>query len=212
MIFTSANKDNYRLRLVSSAETKTWGPISAEIILHKLTNQMSGGGKSELSHDGYSVKLIYEEEYQASHNKWGATTGTRRRFETFEITDCNGKLQKIYPFLDRARALDLKSQSNRRLFGRHYGPFIRPSGHHDEFRGFGPVEGIRKWRGGYGSCRRVRTMAEKRLNELVLYEDGEVSARTSRLGTNLVSSWDDVMRQNERNWKSQTKGIKAWDR
>ncbi len=76
----------------------------------------------------------------------------------------------------------------------------------------GPVHGIRKWRGGGGYFRGVRTMSETRLNALVLVEDGEVGCRPSRRERNLPHSWDDVPRHRERSWKSQHRGRKSWDR
>lgn len=76
----------------------------------------------------------------------------------------------------------------------------------------GPVEGIRKSRGGYGFFRRPRTSAERRLNTLVLIEDGEVSCRARRKPNQLPNPWDDILRHKERCWKAQHKGRKAWDR
>ncbi len=87
---------------------------------------------------------------------------------------------------------------------------------HRRFPGYvrrrGPVHGIRKWRGGGGYFRGVRTMAETRLNALVLVEEGEVGCRPSRRERNLPHSWDDVPRHRERSWKSQHRGRKSWDR
>jgi hypothetical protein len=61
-----------------------------------------------------------------------------------------------------------------------------------------------KCRGGDG-CRRMRTLAERRLNELVVFEDGEVPARPRRRGRNLPHSWDLVGRSFEQNWKRNRK-------
>lgn len=75
----------------------------------------------------------------------------------------------------------------------------------------GPVSGIRKWRGG-SSNTNARTQSERRLNAMVVKEDGEVSTRAARLGFNLPCSWDGRPRNNERCWKSQHKGGKSWAR
>ena len=74
----------------------------------------------------------------------------------------------------------------------------------------GPVPGIAKRRGGYGVFRQPHTHAERRLNALVLAEDGEVPARPER--NSLPSVWDDDFRPRISNWKAQHKGRKAWDR
>lgn len=75
----------------------------------------------------------------------------------------------------------------------------------------GPVSGVRKWRGG-SSNTNARTQSERRLNAMVVTEDGEVSARAVRQGTHLPCSWDGRYRNSERCWKSQHKGGKSWDR
>jgi hypothetical protein len=75
----------------------------------------------------------------------------------------------------------------------------------------GSVPGIRKWRG--GPCdRNYRVQSERRLNELVVTEDGEVPARNTRRGFNLPDSWDGRPRTRQRCWKKQFKGRKSWDR
>ena len=75
----------------------------------------------------------------------------------------------------------------------------------------GPVPGTGRRSGGR-YYRRMATMAERRLNALVLVEEGEVAARPVRCGRCLPSDWDDYVRHKERSWKSQHKGRKAWDR
>lgn len=75
----------------------------------------------------------------------------------------------------------------------------------------GPVSGVRKWRGG-SSNSNARTQSERRLNAMVVREDGEVSTRAARLGFNLPCSWDGRNRQSERCWKSQHNGGKSWAR
>ena len=49
--------------------------------------------------------------------------------------------------------------------------------------------------------RRMRTTAERRLNALVVFEDGEVVARPCRRGRNLPQSRDLVARSFSKNWK-----------
>ena len=79
----------------------------------------------------------------------------------------------------------------------------------DRFRQ-GSVVGIRKWRGGFGYYRRVRTMAERRQNMAVLLEEGSTLVRPSR--AHLPSNWDDIGRTVQRGWKSQHRGQKSWDK
>lgn len=75
----------------------------------------------------------------------------------------------------------------------------------------GPVHGIHKWGGG-PSNRASRTQQERRDNACVLVEEGEVRARAVRGGSHVPDSWDEKPRCRERNWKSQHKGRKSWDR
>lgn len=100
---------------------------------------------------------------------------------------------------------------DRRLRLRRQTPAGRTGGH-QAFRGHGPVPGVRKSRGGRSYYRRVGTAPERRLNALVLKDEGEVAVRAARRGTNLPSSWDDILACREVNWKSQHKGRKSWDR
>lgn len=62
------------------------------------------------------------------------------------------------------------------------------------------------WTSKRNSCgywfRRPKTLNEKRLNSLVLAEDGEPAARASRGPMYLPSTWDDIGRLVERSWKS----------
>lgn len=76
----------------------------------------------------------------------------------------------------------------------------------------GPVHGIHKWGRGGPSNRASRTQQERRNNACVLTEEGEVSARAARCGSHVPDSWDEKPRCLERNWKSQHKGRKSWDR
>ena len=79
----------------------------------------------------------------------------------------------------------------------------------DLFRN-GSVRGIRKWRGGGGYYRRIRTMAERRQNMTVVMDEGRFLVRGGR--AHLPSTWDDIGRTVQRGWKSQFRGKKAWDR
>lgn len=76
----------------------------------------------------------------------------------------------------------------------------------------GSVNGIRKWRGGGGYYRRVRTMAERRQNMGVSGDEGVGLVRARRSGRNLPNTWDDIQRSRERGWKAQYRGKKAWDK
>ena len=62
--------------------------------------------------------------------------------------------------------------------------------------------GNRKSRGGYKGFRLPGTMAEKRMNSLILKEEGEPAGRARRNPMYLPSSWDDIPRYTQRNWKS----------
>lgn len=75
----------------------------------------------------------------------------------------------------------------------------------------GPVPGIGRRRNGH-YFRRMKTIALRRQAALVVFEEGEVSARPSRTASGLPSSWDDYSRSIERGWKTQHKGRKAWAR
>lgn len=101
-----------------------------------------------------------------------------------------------------------------RARGRYYSfaGWVRPAGHHEDFRGHGPVEHVRKWRGGSGYFRDIHTTAEGRMNCLVIREEGEVPARACRQIRSLPNTRDDCSRCRERGWKAQSRGRKAWDR
>lgn len=79
----------------------------------------------------------------------------------------------------------------------------------DRFRQ-GSVRGIRKWRGGSGYYRRMRTMAERRQNLGVVSDEGPALVRPTR--NNLPNNWDDYGRTRDRNWKAQHRGHKSWDK
>lgn len=120
----------------------------------------------------------------------------------FEVSGPNGALLNIQPLLEIGIALnaeDRAQQRNRWYRGLNY-------------CGYGPVPRVRKFRGGNGHYRKMSTTPERRLNALVLDEEGEVACRAARQGHNLPSSWDDFGRHKERIWKSQHRGRKSWDR
>ena len=75
----------------------------------------------------------------------------------------------------------------------------------------GSVSGISKWRGG-SSVRNCQVQNERRSTAMVLREEGEVPARSVRLGRQLPDSWEGRRRIYQGCWKSQHKGIKSWDR
>lgn len=79
----------------------------------------------------------------------------------------------------------------------------------DRFRQ-GTVPGIRKWRGGGGYYRRIATMAERRQNMAVIFDEGRTLVRGRR--AHLPNAWDDIGRTIQRGWKSQHRGKKAWDK
>jgi hypothetical protein len=125
----------------------------------------------------------------------------RVSFTHFEVTDASGKRVRIAHLLELGEQLDAERNAYRRRWRWRA-----------VYCGFGPVPGIRKWRGGRSYMRRIHTTAERRLNGLVLFEEGEVACRAARNTHNLPHSWDDIMRHRENGWKSQHKGAKSWDR
>lgn len=76
----------------------------------------------------------------------------------------------------------------------------------------GPVEGIRKWRGGSGYYRTFSNQGERQKNAGILADEGEVWPRAARQASNLPDSRDDYHRSSQRSWKSQHKGVKSWNR
>lgn len=81
----------------------------------------------------------------------------------------------------------------------------------ENWNGEGPVPGTGT-RGGYSRhYRRPHTQGERR-QAIWLVEEGEPAIRAARHANYLPTRWDDIHRRTERNWKSQHKGRKAWDR
>ena len=78
-----------------------------------------------------------------------------------------------------------------------------------DWNGEGPVPGVRKRRGSRRCCRHPKTTAEMRLSFI---EDDIAAPRPERKAKNLMSAWDDIFVRRERNWKSQHKGLKSWDK
>lgn len=81
------------------------------------------------------------------------------------------------------------------------------------YQGYGTtVPHVRKHRGGYKQFRRIHTYNERRLNQYQRPDYVEPEARAARQRKNLPNYWDDISRNYERNWKSQHKGKKSWDK
>jgi hypothetical protein len=81
----------------------------------------------------------------------------------------------------------------------------------ETWNGNGPVPYIHKRRGGRHHYRRMATQSDRRLNQ-VIRDEGEPAIRASRNAFNLPNAWDDFKLYRERNWKSQHKGRKSWDK
>ena len=124
--------------------------------------------------------------------------------ETYEAFGIKGKPLVMSILLALGRRLDMAVRAARR-FKATYGGY--------EGRGSGPVPGVHR-SSSYFACwyRSVGTTGERRMNSLVLREEGEPAPRAARTGGNLPSSYDDVARAHERGWKSQFRGRKGWDR
>lgn len=154
-----------------------------------------------LSEDGGTLHWLREYSEQVGRNLWGPIQVRRTDWVSYEAFAPNGSLLKVGHLLQVGSGLNLAARRFCcwRIANRGY-------------CGYGPVPGVRKHRGGGGCCRRIRTTSERRLNALVLREEGEVAARPSRSGHGLPDSWDDIQRGHERNWKNQHKGRKSWDR
>lgn len=124
-----------------------------------------------------------------------------RRFEV-EAYGPRGRTMDMEVLLSQGRAI-LEAER----FARRYARW-----HKQPYSGQGPVPGVSNTRGRGRWRRRIHTRTELRLNALVVHEEGEVSARASRCGTNLPDTRDGYARDPQRSWKAQGKGRKAWDR
>jgi len=136
------------------------------------------------------------------HSDFGLATKSTLMWASFEAFGPSGASLGLGALLARGTALLDAIQAEKRL---HW--YCRAA-----YCGWGPVPGVRKYRGGSGWYRSVATAAEARQNSLIVREDGEPNARAARCGMNLPTSRDDVSRHVERCWKRQHRGVKAWDR
>ena len=145
-----------------------------------------------VSVDGTCLTWSRTTHYQADHGHYGAVVRTKVESVTFEAFEF-GRLLQI------ATLLNVQP------------PKIRPRKPAHGDRGHGPVPWTRKYRGGgFGFIRHPRTTAEMRANVDAGCDDNEPAARASR--NSIPSAWDDKMRVVERNWKSQRKVNKQWQR
>lgn len=90
--------------------------------------------------------------------------------------------------------------------------FVQKTSRAVSCRGHGPVPNTAKRRGGYRFHRHPATHSERTLNAFYDISEGEPAPRKARAFGALPSERDDACRCVERNWKSQFKGRKAWDR
>jgi hypothetical protein len=72
-----------------------------------------------------------------------------------------------------------------------------------EYCGYGPVPGVRKFRGGGRYFRRMSHMNARRQAALVLEDEGEVAPRAARNLHGLPNPWDDYRcsARDDRSWK-----------
>lgn len=170
-------------------------------IIHCQRARQKSMQPTVVSGDGTLLQRIKRTSVQPEHSHWGAERVVREEWTTFEAFSPNGHPLKIKAVVAMGDAMEQAEGSRLSYRVRHC---------NRDYCGYGPVPGIRKLRGGNGYMRRIRTTAERRLNELVLKEEGEVAPRGARCG--VPNSWDDFIRHKENCWKSQTKGRKSWDR
>ena len=167
---------------------------------HRIDHHIKIGPRTPyalLDAGGKCLTLIQETPYQAEHSRFGATWRIRVEWKAFEAFGEKGQCLAITTLL---REFDLSGFLN--------GNRIRRVGHGE--RGHGPVRGTRKRRGGFGLFRRVKTAHERCLNSLVVFDEGEVRSRAARNTSNLPTSWSDLIRETQRNWKKQSKAGKQW--
>jgi hypothetical protein len=152
------------------------------------------------SADGTFLHLLVESTVQTAHSKWGSVWSLHCETSIgLEAFSPSGRPLNLRGLLELAQSLHPKKYISRR------GGF---------YCGYGPVPGIHKNRGGrWGYFRNIQTTTEHRLNNLVVFEDGEVPARSARAGHNLPDSWDDIAHGRKSvGWKAQRKGRKSWMR
>lgn len=181
--------------IVKEAVFDRLSDLATAIYRHYSNNKVS----CEIVQDSCALQVVMLDHVRIEAGRFGFVYRQVRRTTQFEALGHGGARLKIVPLLDMGRAIHRDQIESRRSL-------------YTGYCGYGPVPGTRKSRGGIGYSRRMKTVGERRLNALVLHDDGEVACRSSRFGGNLPSSWDDKFRNTERNWKSQHKGIKSWDR
>ncbi len=174
------------------------------LCLHKATHRIDHHIKigprapyTLVDSGGRCLTLIQETPYQAEHSHFGATWRIRVEWKKFEAFGEKGQCLAIHAVL---REFDLSE---------FLGVTRRWRIAHGE-RGYGPVLGTRKRRGGFGFFRRVKTEQERCLNALILCDDGEIKCRAARSARNLPTAWNDLVRETQRNWKKQSKVRKQW--
>jgi hypothetical protein len=150
------------------------------------------------SSDSTFLQLQVQSSVQTSHSKWG--TVWRLRCEKLVCLDAfslNGRPLNLRGLLELGDSLTSK--------GKRY------ARRGVVYCGYGPVPNVHKSRGGRQYFRNIHTTPERRMNALVVAEDGERPARAARTGGNLPNSWDDIaFSRLSRGWKSQRKSLKAW--
>ncbi len=144
------------------------------------------------------LQLQVQSNIQTSHTKWGAVWDFRcESLVCLEAFSPNGRP------LNLRGLLELGEDPSTR--------WARYASRGLVYCGYGPVPNIRKSRGGSGYFRRMHTISDRRMNALVVVEDGEVPARMARTGRNLPNDWDDdSFGRRSRGWKAQRKSRKAW--
>lgn len=213
---TLTRESVYGLR-ISVAGSEEWVTFRTIEQMARALVRRSGGGPAyrsgrryaashrdpvhQVSDDGTCLRVVTTQTFQVAHSHWGTTVQTREDWTTFEVHGPSGRLLNVLGVMALGEARELAEHRSLYWRGRN------------DYCGWGPVPGIRKYRGGGGRYhRRFSTMNERRAGDLVIAEEGEIAPRASRRGTNLPNPWDDYCRIKERNWKSQTKGRKSWDR
>lgn len=168
-------------------------------VLRILREEFDYKRRDEIAiHDFYAecFRIFYTRINDADGNFAGYVS--KKYCVSMKVVSSNGKLLNFRELISRKESEKAKHSTwwSRYAF----------------WNGDGPVPGTSKSRGGYGRFRKIHTHAERKLNELVIHDDGEIQARKSRVGTSLPNSRDDIWREEERSWKSQCKGRKSWDR
>ncbi len=127
-----------------------------------------------------------------AHTKWAEEGPVRFQFENSgidvdKVTLLRWIIQRLGEAAGRREPRDM-GRYYRRTELSYLVPFNKPR--------------TRKTSGSYRWHRHPKTLNEKRMNDLVMVEDGEPSPRAVRSSRYLPSAWDDFNRHVERNWKS----------